>query len=73
MHLRLALSCRFGAIPVAMNRPGQSLTFDTDPERVVLQAADGQAIDSPATFSELPQPPVAPDGRPFDPGHPCST
>jgi hypothetical protein len=26
--------------------PGQSLTFDTDPERVVLQTADGQTIDS---------------------------
>ncbi len=26
--------------------PGQSLTFDTDPERVVLQTANGQAIDS---------------------------
>ena len=25
---------------------GQSLTFDTDPERVVLQTADGQTIDS---------------------------
>ncbi len=29
-----------------MDRPGQSLTFDTDPERVVLQTADGQTIDS---------------------------
>src|SRR6266404_6042028 len=26
--------------------PGQSLTFDTDPERVVLQTADGQTIES---------------------------
>jgi hypothetical protein len=26
--------------------PGQSLTFDTDPERVVLRTADGQTIDS---------------------------
>jgi hypothetical protein len=26
--------------------PGQSLTFDTDPERVVLQTADGQTVDS---------------------------
>ena len=26
--------------------PGQSLTFDTDPERVVLQTANGQTIDS---------------------------
>jgi hypothetical protein len=26
--------------------PGQSLTFDTDPERVVLQTANGQATDS---------------------------
>src|SRR5260370_21606012 len=25
--------------------PGQSLTFDTDPERVVLRTADGQTID----------------------------
>jgi hypothetical protein len=26
--------------------PGQGLTFDTDPERVVLQNADGQTIDN---------------------------
>jgi hypothetical protein len=26
--------------------PGQSLTFDADPERIVLQSADGQTIDS---------------------------
>jgi hypothetical protein len=26
--------------------PGQSLIFDTDPERVVLQTANGQTIDS---------------------------
>jgi hypothetical protein len=26
--------------------PGQSLTFDTDPERVVLRTTDGQTIDS---------------------------
>ena len=29
--------------------PGQSLTFDTDPERVVLQTADGQTIASRAS------------------------
>src|SRR5262249_58688764 len=34
------------AVFVPWTAPGQSLTFDTDPERVVLQVADGQTIDS---------------------------
>jgi hypothetical protein len=34
------------AVFMPWTAPGQSLTFDTDPERVVLQTADGQTIDS---------------------------
>jgi hypothetical protein len=34
------------AVFIPWTAPGQSLTFDTDPERVVLQTADGQTIDS---------------------------
>src|SRR5262245_45020698 len=34
------------AVFIPWSAPGQRLTFDTDPERVVLQTADGQTIDS---------------------------
>jgi hypothetical protein len=33
------------AVFMPWTAPGQSLTFDTDPERVVLQTADGQTIE----------------------------
>jgi len=34
------------AVFIPWTAPSQSLTFDTDPERVVLQTVDGQIIDS---------------------------
>src|SRR5712664_249927 len=34
------------AVFIPWTAPGQSLTFDTDPERVVLRTANGQTIDS---------------------------
>ena len=39
-------TCRQHAVFTPWTAPGQSVTFDTDPERVVVQTADGQTIAS---------------------------